>query len=112
MGTDVLREALQVLQTKDQKKTDSVQSMSIFMGLSGQGQAMPAYLLGKPQELIERYFHPDHMSSAEKMKLELQRVRDEFKMSENDWFCTSSSGTTYYENQTFVNYPTQEGQTF
>lgn len=31
-----------------------------------------------------QYFHPDHMSSAEKMKLELKRVRDEFKMSEND----------------------------
>jgi hypothetical protein len=31
-----------------------------------------------------QYFHPDHMSSEEKMKLELQRVRDEFKMSEND----------------------------
>lgn len=31
-----------------------------------------------------QYFHPDHMSSAEKMKLELQRVRDESKISEND----------------------------
>jgi hypothetical protein len=31
-----------------------------------------------------QYFHPDHMSSEEKMKLELHRVRDEFKMSEND----------------------------
>ncbi|EMS49178.1 30S ribosomal protein S15 [Triticum urartu] len=30
------------------------------------------------------YFHPDHMSGEEKMKLELQKVRDEFKMSEND----------------------------
>ncbi|KAJ1281483.1 hypothetical protein BS78_04G309400 [Paspalum vaginatum] len=43
------------------------------------------YLRLPPQEeLVERYFHPDHMSSEEKMKLELQRVRDEFKMSEND----------------------------
>jgi len=31
-----------------------------------------------------QYFHPDHLSSAEKMKLELKRVRDKFKMSEND----------------------------
>jgi small subunit ribosomal protein S15 len=37
-----------------------------------------------------QYFHPDHMSSEEKIKLELHRVRDEFKMSENVWFCTSS----------------------
>ncbi|TVU02322.1 hypothetical protein EJB05_52173 [Eragrostis curvula] len=85
LDTGVLREALEVLQAKDQKKTDhvAVQNMSIFMGLSG--QAIPEILLGKPQEeLVEKYFHPDHMSSAEKMKLELQRVRDEFKMSEND----------------------------
>ena len=31
-----------------------------------------------------QYFHPDHLSSAEKMKLELKRVRDKLKMSEND----------------------------
>jgi hypothetical protein len=31
-----------------------------------------------------QYFLPDHMSSAEKMKLELKRVSDEFKMSDND----------------------------
>lgn len=33
---------------------------------------------------VLQYFHPDHMSSDEKMKLELKRVRDEFKMSESD----------------------------
>ncbi|KAK3128514.1 hypothetical protein QOZ80_6BG0462900 [Eleusine coracana subsp. coracana] len=83
LDTDVLRDALQVLGTKDQKKTDHAHSMSIMMGSSG--QVVPGFLLGKPQEdLVEKYFHPDHMSSAEKMKLELQRVRDEFKMSEND----------------------------
>ncbi|XP_071724402.1 uncharacterized protein [Rutidosis leptorrhynchoides] len=38
-----------------------------------------------PQEhLVEKYNHPDNMSSAEKMKLELQRVTQEFKMSESD----------------------------
>lgn len=31
-----------------------------------------------------QYFHPENMSSAEKMKLELAKVRDEFKMSESD----------------------------
>ncbi|XP_074286416.1 uncharacterized protein LOC141611716 [Silene latifolia] len=40
---------------------------------------------GVPQEqLIEKYFHPDNMSAAEKLKLELKKVRDEFKMSETD----------------------------
>lgn len=31
-----------------------------------------------------QYLHPDNMSSEEKMKLELKRVREEFKMSESD----------------------------
>ena len=31
-----------------------------------------------------QYFHPDNMSSAEKMKIELAKVRDEFKMSDSD----------------------------
>ena len=31
-----------------------------------------------------QYFHPDNMSSAEKLKVELKKVRDEFKMSESD----------------------------
>ena len=38
--------------------------------------------------LFLQYFHPDNMSSSEKLKLELQKVRDEFKMSESD--CGSS----------------------
>ncbi|WKA05107.1 hypothetical protein VitviT2T_023092 [Vitis vinifera] len=32
----------------------------------------------------DQYFHPDNMSSAEKLKVELKKVRDEFKMSESD----------------------------
>ncbi|XP_066394797.1 uncharacterized protein [Miscanthus floridulus] len=49
------------------------------------GQLTLDYMSRPPQEeLLEKYFHPDHMSSEEKMKLEFQRVRDEFKMSEND----------------------------
>ncbi|KAG6383571.1 hypothetical protein SASPL_156659 [Salvia splendens] len=31
-----------------------------------------------------QYFHPDNMSSAEKLKLEIEKVKDEFKMSESD----------------------------
>ncbi len=31
-----------------------------------------------------QYFHPDNMSSAEKLKIELAKVRDEFKMSDSD----------------------------
>ncbi|KAF5180152.1 30S ribosomal protein S15, partial [Thalictrum thalictroides] len=47
------------------------------------------YMHGPPKEhLVEKYFHPDNMSSAEKLKLELNTVRDEFKMSESD--CGSS----------------------
>jgi len=34
--------------------------------------------------VCSQYFHPDNMSSAEKMKIELAKVRDEFKMSESD----------------------------
>ncbi|KAL6911653.1 hypothetical protein ACP4OV_000458 [Aristida adscensionis] len=56
--------------------------MALMAGIGGQSLD---FLHMPPQEqLLERYFHPDHMSSEEKMKLELQRVRDEFKMSEND----------------------------
>jgi hypothetical protein len=33
---------------------------------------------------LMQYFHPDNMSSAEKLKIELAKVRDEFKMSDSD----------------------------
>uniref|UniRef100_A0A0D9WMH0 Small ribosomal subunit protein uS15c n=1 Tax=Leersia perrieri TaxID=77586 RepID=A0A0D9WMH0_9ORYZ len=85
MGTGLLRKA--IVSLKDQEKTNNLSAAQIMPVLVGFGsrEATPAYMLRKPQnELVERYFHPDHMSSAEKMKLELQRVRDEFKMSEND----------------------------
>ncbi|WVZ21788.1 hypothetical protein V8G54_000332 [Vigna mungo] len=45
----------------------------------------PTFSLEPPKpHLVEKYFHPDNMSSAEKMKVELAKVRDEFKMSESD----------------------------
>ncbi|PAN08767.1 hypothetical protein PAHAL_1G435100 [Panicum hallii] len=66
-----------------QEKPAQVLPMQTILGLGA--QLTPNYTRLPPQEeLVERYFHPDHMSSEEKMKLELQRVRDEFKMSEND----------------------------
>ncbi|XP_062008031.1 uncharacterized protein LOC133725029 [Rosa rugosa] len=45
----------------------------------------PDYMMKPPKEgLVEKHFHPDNMSSAEKLKIELGKVRDEFKMSESD----------------------------
>lgn len=43
-----------------------------------------------------QYFHPDHMSSGEKLKLKLTNVRDEFKMSEND------CGSTRVQSKVFI----------
>ncbi|KAG0465708.1 hypothetical protein HPP92_019872 [Vanilla planifolia] len=77
-----LRESLQRLRDADASKKANMHRLSIFTNL---GQATPTFMLKPPQEhLLEKYFHPDHMSSAEKLKLELQSVKDEFKMSEND----------------------------
>ncbi|KAJ8504362.1 hypothetical protein OPV22_005248 [Ensete ventricosum] len=78
-----LRESLVRLKEADANKKANVQRLSIIANLTG--QATPTFMLKPPQEqLLERFLHPDHMSSAEKMKLELKRVRDEFKMSESD----------------------------
>lgn len=77
--------SLQKDQREHKKHVTSVQHISLFANIGG--KPLPEYMLSNlpPQEeLLERYFHPDHMSGEEKMKLELQKVRDEFKMSEND----------------------------
>ncbi|KAL1221424.1 Small ribosomal subunit protein uS15c [Cardamine amara subsp. amara] len=59
----------------------SQQNISILGHLGG----IPEYKQYPPkEELVDTYFHPDNMSSAEKMKIELTKVRDEFKMSESD----------------------------
>ncbi|RDY14529.1 rpsO, partial [Mucuna pruriens] len=55
-----------------------VQGLSILSHLGG----TPTFSLEPPKPHL--YFHPDNMSSAEKMKIELAKVRDEFKMSESD----------------------------
>ncbi|KAJ1692347.1 hypothetical protein LUZ63_009045 [Rhynchospora breviuscula] len=77
-----LRESLRNIQNIEESKKRQ-QRMPILSNLGG--FAKPTFMLKPPQEhLLEKYFHPDHMSSAEKMKLELQKVRDEFKLSESD----------------------------
>ncbi|XP_027344669.1 uncharacterized protein LOC113857119 [Abrus precatorius] len=66
---------------KDDSKKASMQRLNIL----GQLAARTPYSLEPPKEhLVERYFHPDNMSSAEKMKIELAKIREEFKMSESD----------------------------
>ncbi|KAK6942132.1 Ribosomal protein S15 [Dillenia turbinata] len=62
----------------EKHKKQSTQRIAIWNRLGGS----PDYMLSPPKEHL--YFHPDHMSSAEKLKLELQKVRDQFKMSESD----------------------------
>lgn len=42
-----------------------------------------------------QYFHPDNMSASEKLKLELKKVRDEFKMSESDCGSARVQGEQY-----------------
>ena len=46
--------------------------------------------------MLLQYFHPDNMSSAEKLKIELAKVRDEFKMSESDCGSARVQGEVYY----------------
>ncbi|GER48475.1 ribosomal protein S15 [Striga asiatica] len=61
----------------------SAQTLDILGHIGG----TPSYMMHPPKDhLIEKasYFHPDNMSSAEKLKLELKKVRDEYKISESD----------------------------
>ncbi|MQM06445.1 hypothetical protein Taro_039271 [Colocasia esculenta] len=74
-----LRDSLLKLRDADNKKT-LMNKFSILSNLGG--QVTPIYMLKPPKEHL--YFHPDHLSAAEKLKLELKNVRDDFKMSESD----------------------------
>ncbi|KAI3684337.1 hypothetical protein L6452_33560 [Arctium lappa] len=80
----VLRESLYVLQqSQDEKKSkpNAAKGLSVLSQIVG----TPNFMLSPPKEiLVEKYFHPDHMSSSEKQKLQLKEVRDKFKMSESD----------------------------
>ncbi|CAI0470160.1 unnamed protein product [Linum tenue] len=75
-----VRAGLEVAATMREK--ENVRSSSNFRSLMG---ITPDYQSTIPKEhLVEKYFHPDNMSSQEKMKLELAQVREEFKASESD----------------------------
>ncbi|XP_009605253.1 uncharacterized protein [Nicotiana tomentosiformis] len=90
MAGDMFRDikaSLVKLSTDDEEKAK--RTMIQRLDVLGQLGGTPSFMLHPPkEELVEKYFHPDNMSSEEKMKLELQKVRDEFKMSESD--CGSS----------------------
>ncbi|KAK1571894.1 hypothetical protein Q3G72_024550 [Acer saccharum] len=78
-----LRDSLQRLKMAgdDKQKKSSTARLDILGHLGG----TPNFMLHPPKEhLVEKYFHPDNMSSEEKMKIELTKVRNEFKMSESD----------------------------
>ncbi|XP_028801849.1 uncharacterized protein LOC114757023 [Neltuma alba] len=80
-----LRDFLKSAQLPDNKGRSTLQRLDIL----GELGRTPSFMLHPPKEhLVEKYFHPDNMSSAEKLKIELARVREEFKMSESD--CGSS----------------------
>ncbi|KAL2938315.1 30S ribosomal protein S15, partial [Bienertia sinuspersici] len=72
-----LRMSLKILQDdKDKSKNTSMQVVNI--------RPQPRVLSSPKEHLVERYFHPDNMSSEEKLKLKLKAVRDEFKIHESD----------------------------
>ncbi|KAK4374129.1 hypothetical protein RND71_004806 [Anisodus tanguticus] len=75
-----LKESLVKLsQHNDEKdKKTMIQRLDVLGQLGG----TPSFMMHPPKEhLVEK---ANNMSSGEKMKLELQKVRDEFKMSESD----------------------------
>ncbi|CDY70069.1 BnaC02g46590D [Brassica napus] len=78
---DDLRFGIQEKKEAEARKSLAFQNVDLFSVFSD----TPKFLLEPPkEELVQTYFHPDNMSSAEKMKIELAKVREEFKMSESD----------------------------
>ncbi|KEH28660.1 30S ribosomal protein S15 [Medicago truncatula] len=79
---NILKDSVQHIKAKEAEKPKaSLQRIDMLSLIGG----TPSYLSKPPKEhLVEKYFHPDNMSSAEKLKIELTKVRDEFKMSESD----------------------------
>ncbi|KZV22606.1 hypothetical protein F511_02623 [Dorcoceras hygrometricum] len=76
-----LKESLVTIKLNSEQKAKRDMHKHYVFSLGG----TPSYMLQPPKDhLVEKYFHPDHMSSAEKLKLELEKVRGEFKMSESD----------------------------
>lgn len=78
-----LRHSLVRLQMSDEEKMKNASNQRLE--ILGQLGRSTSFISAPPKEhLVEQYFHPDNMSSEEKMKLELKKVKDEFKMSESD----------------------------
>ncbi|XP_030546848.2 uncharacterized protein LOC115752691 [Rhodamnia argentea] len=78
-----LRSSLTHMKYADDEKTKK--TTLLRLNLLGQLGGTPDFMLQPPKEqLVEKYFHPDNMSSAEKLKIQLAEVRDEFKMSQSD----------------------------
>ncbi|KAG8656207.1 hypothetical protein MANES_04G106400v8 [Manihot esculenta] len=90
IGGKIMKDVKQSLVRLKQLDEEKTRKISIQrLNLLGQWGTTPKYMLHPPKEdLVEKYFHPDNMSSAEKLKIELAKVREEFKMSESD--CGSS----------------------
>ncbi|PIN18672.1 Mitochondrial/choloroplast ribosomal protein S15 [Handroanthus impetiginosus] len=82
----VLRDSIQKMSpSNDDKSRPRMMHRIDFLGQVGGTPSIMLLPDAPPKaNLVEKYFHPDNMSSAEKLKLELKRVRDEFKMSESD----------------------------
>nr|BAD44816.1 ribosomal protein S15-like [Oryza sativa Japonica Group]BAD44824.1 ribosomal protein S15-like [Oryza sativa Japonica Group] len=77
LGTDVLRDAIVTLQTKDLKTNNCNDTSTEYVGFDGLWlSGHTGVLAGETATGVG--------GEAEKMKQELQSVRDEFKMSEND----------------------------
>lgn len=78
-----IREGLVKLHISD---SDKVKKNTLLRSnvLGELGKTDDFMLLPPKEQLVEKYFHPDNMSSSEKLKIELKRVRDEFKISESD----------------------------
>ncbi|CAN6901631.1 unnamed protein product [Brassica oleracea] len=78
----VLRNVIGTLED-DKAKHEAVPLQNL--DILGYWDGTPEYKHYPPKdELVETYFHSDNLSSAEKMKIELTKVREDFKMSESD----------------------------
>ncbi|CAH9106782.1 unnamed protein product [Cuscuta europaea] len=78
---DMRRAIKSISNSPNDANKQTIQTLNLF-GLHGERFE---HLSSPPKEhLLEKYFDPALMSSAEKMKLELKKVRDEFKLTESD----------------------------
>ncbi|KAJ7951962.1 30S ribosomal protein S15, chloroplastic [Quillaja saponaria] len=78
-----LKERLISIKLSEKEKANK--EFSQKLDILGHLRRTPSFMLHPPKEhLVEKYFHTDNMSSEEKLKIELAKVRDEFKISESD----------------------------